>query len=271
MRALVRDHLAGLDLPFEVRTFAETVWADYLTTLHREPGPESDAWRGALATLDDLLWSIVIKERTAQKARLTKMIPALIAGLRRGCTTLSVEPERAKSFFDALYALHMAALKPAPSCASAASRRTGALGASSPRASPPRAPIANVHDFVSEMAVGTWLTFGGGTTPVNARLSWVSPLRSKYVFTSRSRTQAYVFSPEELAWELGSGRAALVVEPVPLFDRAVSAALDSLAAKRPPQRPLPDGLPEIGPWRQPTWRRRNSSVRSRASFAAAAS
>ena len=95
-------------------------------------------------------------------------------------------------------------------------------------------PRANVHDFVGEMAVGTWLAFGRGAEAVNARLSWVSPLRSKYVFTSRSRTQAFVFSPEELAWELGSGRAALVVEPVPLFDRAVSAALDTLAASRAP-------------------------------------
>jgi len=89
------------------------------------------------------------------------------------------------------------------------------------------------------MAVGTWLTFGGVAEvlpAVNARLSWVSPLRSKYVFTSRSRAQAYVVSPEELAWELGTGRATLVVEPVPLFDRAVSAALDSLAAKRPPEK-----------------------------------
>jgi hypothetical protein len=94
-----------------------------------------------------------------------------------------------------------------------------------------------VHDFVSEMAVGTWLTFGPGDAAVNARLSWVSPLRSKYVFTSRSRTRAYVFSPEELAFELGSGRASLVVEPVPLFDRAVSAALDSLAARKPPSPP----------------------------------
>ena len=83
------------------------------------------------------------------------------------------------------------------------------------------------------MAVGTWLTFGTGAAAFNARLSWVSPLRSKYVFTSRSRTQAYAFSPEELAFELGSGRAALVVEPVPLFDRAVSAALDTLAARKP--------------------------------------
>ena len=103
VRALVRDHLAGLELPFLVRTFAETVWADYLTVLHKNPGPESDAWHAALATLDDLLWSIVVKERTAQKAHLTKMIPGLISGLRRGCTAVAVESERAKSFFDALY------------------------------------------------------------------------------------------------------------------------------------------------------------------------
>jgi hypothetical protein len=109
------------------------------------------------------------------------------------------------------------------------------VAADAPVASESRSP-ANIHDFVSEMAVGTWLTIGEGDAAVNARLSWVSPLRTKYVFTSRSRTQAYVFSPEDLAWELGTGRAALVVEPVPLFDRAVSAALDSLAARRPPEK-----------------------------------
>lgn len=244
VRALVRDHLAGLELPFLVRTFAETVWADYLTALHKSPGPESDAWRGALTTLDDLLWSIVVKERTAQKAHLTKMIPGLITGLRRGCTAVAVDSERAKSFFDALYGLHMAALKPgAVAVAAVAPARTAGDGA--PATTQAQAPVpqstalaapVNVHDFVSEMAVGTWLTFGIGATPVNARLSWVSPLRSKYVFTSRSRTQAFVFSPEELAFELGTGRASLVVEPVPLFDRAVSAALDSLAAKRPQQK-----------------------------------
>ena len=42
------------------------------------------------------------------------------------------------------------------------------------------------------------------------------------------------FTPEELAWKLGNGKASLVVEPVPLFDRAVSAALDTLAARNRP-------------------------------------
>lgn len=235
VRALVRDRLAGLDVPFDVRAFVETIWSDYLTTLYRDGGSGSVAWRGALATLDDLLWSIVVKERTAQRVKLTKMVPALVAGLRRGCAAVVAEDERAKPFFEALYRLHMAAIKPAAAARPTIDRKGPAPSAAQPSVSPAAAalPAANVHDFVTEMAVGTWLAFGTGAAAVNARLSWVSPLRSKYVFTSRSRTQAFVFTPEDLAWELGSGRASLVVEPVPLFDRAVSAALDTLAAARP--------------------------------------
>ena len=64
-------------------------------------------------------------------------------------------------------------------------------------------------------------------------MTWVSPKRTKYIFTSRARGKAFLFTPEELAWEINAGNVALLLEPVPLFDRAVSAALDSLAAQRP--------------------------------------
>jgi len=82
------------------------------------------------------------------------------------------------------------------------------------------------------MVVGTWLTFYRDGKTINARLSWVSPLRTKYIFTTRSRVQAIAVSPEELAWQLSEGTARLIVEPVPLFDRAVSSALDELAAQK---------------------------------------
>jgi hypothetical protein len=42
-----------------------------------------------------------------------------------------------------------------------------------------------------------------------------------------------MLTPEELAYQLGSGTARLVLEPVPMWDRAVSAALDTLAARKP--------------------------------------
>src|SRR5262249_43093508 len=94
-------------------------------------------------------------------------------------------------------------------------------------------PVDNVHDFVGEMVVGTWVAFERERGLLNARLSWVSPMRTKYIFTTRSRGQALVVAPEELAWQLSEGTASLIVEPVPLFDRAVSSAIDELAAKQP--------------------------------------
>lgn len=226
----IRDKLSGIEVPFEVRSFLETTWVDHLGALRKREGAGSEAVARAHKVVDDLLWSITAKERSAQKARLTKMVPALVAGLRAGSQAVAAPAERTRPFFESLYGLHMAAIKPA------------AAQAESAAAAPAAAPVhglpatVNIHDFVADMVLGTWLAFETAEERVNARLHWISPLRTRYVFTSRLRAKAFVFTPEELAWQLGSGKAALVMEPVPLFDRAVSAALDRIAAARPPEK-----------------------------------
>ena len=235
VRAFLRDRLAGIDLPYEVRGFVETTWADYLASLRREHGAEGEATRAAEKTLDDLLWSIVAKERSAQKARLTKMIPSLIGALRKGALAVGASPERSRSFLEALYQLHIAAIKSVKDAPPPAAPGGTDAPAAAPPAEPPPLPKVGVHDYVNEMAVGTWLAFSKEDKTINARLTWVSPLRTKYLFTSRSRARAFVYTPEELAYEINAGLVTLVVEPVPLFDRAVSAALDSLGARQPPQ------------------------------------
>ncbi len=214
-------------------------------------GTKGDAWGRGVRTLDDLLWSLTAKERSAQKARLAKLVPVMIRNLRAGAAAVNVGDERIKPLLDAMYQLHMAAIKPAatpstddartpdtiapPAGATVAGVETAAV--EKPMADMSAAPasrIPNVHDFVAEMVVGTWLAFGEGDQTVNARLAWISPLRSKYLFTTRERSRAIVATPEDLAWQLGAGKASLIVEPVPLFDRAVSAALDTLAAQKRP-------------------------------------
>ncbi|HEX4522889.1 MAG TPA: DUF1631 family protein [Casimicrobiaceae bacterium] len=240
VRALIRDKLSGLDVPFDVRSFSETIWADYLTNVRLAQGAEGEEWRRGVRTLDDLLWSLTAKERTAQKARLAKLVPGMIRNLRAGAAAVNIGDERVKPLLDAMYQLHMAAIKPAsaddvpPPAATADAAGGGkAEAVARVQAVAPAPRIANVHDFVAEMVVGTWLAFGQGDKTVNARLSWISPMRSKYLFTTRERSRAIVATPEDLAWQLGAGKATLIVEPVPLFDRAVSAALDTLAAQKP--------------------------------------
>ncbi len=229
VRALIRDKLTGIRVPFEVRGFAETIWVDYLTLVRERDGTESEAWNGGVKTLDDLLWSIAAKERNAQKARLTKMVPGLIRSLRSGGAEVQVRDDRMQPFLEAVYQLHMAAIRPK------AERAVAELTEAETANVPMLTKVVNVHDFVGEMVVGTWLAFDDDGRTINARLSWVSPMRTKYIFTTRSRGRALAVSPEELAWQLRDGSARLIVEPVPLFDRAVSSALDELAANKPGQ------------------------------------
>jgi len=225
VRTLIRDKLTGITIPFEVRGFAETIWSDYLTQVRQGEGAESDAWRNGVKILDDLLWSITAKERNAQKTRLAKMVPALIRGLRSGGAVVQVREDRLQPFLEAVYELHIAAIRP--------QAEPSPAGESIAATVPTPTKIVNVHDFVAEMVVGTWLAFDHDGRTISARLSWVSPMRTKYIFTSRSRGHALAVSPEELAWQLRDGTARLIVEPVPLFDRAVSSALDELAARKP--------------------------------------
>jgi hypothetical protein len=227
VRALIRDKLTGIKVPFEVRGFAETIWVDYLTLVRERDGADSEAWCGGVKTLDDLLWSIAAKERNAQKARLTKMVPGLVRNLRSGGAEVQVRDDRMQPFLEAVYQLHIAAIRPKASLVADLTE-----AAAETANVPTLTKVVNVHDFVGEMVVGTWLAFDDEGRTINARLSWISPMHTKYIFTTRSRGRALAISPEELAWQLRDGTARLIVEPVPLFDRAVSSALDELAASK---------------------------------------
>ncbi len=228
VRMLIRDKLAGADVSFDVRAFVGTVWADYLTRLRMTDGADGDSYAAAVKTIDDMLWSILAKERTSQKARLSKMIPPLVRSLRAGGAAAQVADEKMKRFLDTLYALHIAAIKPGMAETIEPSH------AASPAAASMLAekPVRNFHDFVADIVLGTWFAFDKNETRVKARLSWISPLRFTYVFITRSGLEVMVFTPEELAWELSTGEAALILEPVPLFDRAISDALEFLAEQK---------------------------------------
>jgi len=230
VRALIRNKMAGADVPIAIRSFADMVWANYLTQIRRTEGSDSASFSAAVETLDNLLWSIAVKPRTGQKSRLSKMIPLLVRNLRSGGAAVEVSDEKIQRFLDTLYELHIAAIKPQATPGTAGSGTSIATGSSS-ASGPPQS--RNVYDLVVDVVSGTWFSFDrGGGRWVHARLGWISPTRSSYIFAGRAGSEIITRSPEELAAEMGLCKASLVAEPVPLFDRAVSAALEYLAARR---------------------------------------
>jgi hypothetical protein len=194
-------------------------------------------YKVACATLDELLWSLTAKERHAQRRRVAAMIPGLMVALRQGCTSVGLSREHTADFFDALFHLHLGVLKQTEEVARSAS----AVADASPKGAtedtrPARQPTdsKSLYDFVSEMIVGSWIAFVEGQRETVGRLWWVSPMRTRYVFSDRAVTHGKVLSPEQLAHELEAGTASVVVEPIPLFERAVSAAFDAVGGRRDP-------------------------------------
>ena len=86
-----------------------------------------------------------------------------------------------------------------------------------------------------EMKVGTWVEFTDANTgsKERAKLSWISPISSKYLFVNRKGLKVSDKTVFALAAEIRRGHA-VVLEEVPLFDRALDAIVERLKAAHAP-------------------------------------
>jgi hypothetical protein len=81
---------------------------------------------------------------------------------------------------------------------------------------------------VRDLRLGSWIEFSDETgSPERAKLSWISPISSKYLFVNRRGLKVCDKTVATLAIEMRRG-SAVVLEEVPLFDRALDAIVARL-------------------------------------------
>ncbi|MEP6939819.1 MAG: DUF1631 domain-containing protein [Rudaea sp.] len=88
---------------------------------------------------------------------------------------------------------------------------------------------------VNAMKVGTWIEFNNPATGMRerAKLSWISPISSKYLFVDRKGLKVADKTITELAAEFSAGRATMLDDSMPLFDRALTAVVERLKTFQP--------------------------------------
>ena len=93
----------------------------------------------------------------------------------------------------------------------------------------PETEIRDEHyEIARAIKVGTWVEFRHDESRAErAKLSWISPISSKYLFVNRKGLKVADKTVWALAAELRIGRA-LMLEDVPLFDRALDAIVERL-------------------------------------------
>ncbi|HEY0180476.1 MAG TPA: DUF1631 domain-containing protein, partial [Dokdonella sp.] len=277
-RTAAREILKRIDersLPPVVHSVLARPWANYLVLTLLRHGESSDEWKNALRFADEFVWSAQPKTSESELARLRALLPQLEKALRHGLATVAYHDSDIKQLMQELSAFYRrlldgqpvetktakeviaVAAAPEPDPAEAAAAPTVAAAApaaatpspveeivlsSAPAEAEPVEAYPEDDEFlraVRELKVGTWIEFADESgNRERAKLSWISPISSKYLFVNRRGLKVCDKTVYALAAELRHG-SAIVLEEVPLFDRALDAIVARLRGAGDAPQPVP--------------------------------
>lgn len=205
-------------LPEQVKEFIEVAWQPHLQDALLEQGKDSGEYAKAVEALDELIWSVSPKEQPAERAQLSQRVPSLVKRLREGLKSLS--NETVTPFFDKLFEVHSGLLR----------------GAKPEYVEPEALPEASndtsfdpFRELVKQIERNQWIEIGDEKGSLTyAKLAWVSPQGTTFLFTTRHGRKAASLSPDELAEWFRTDKARMI-ESEPIVDRALAGMFQTTA------------------------------------------
>lgn len=218
-----------------VETFLEDKWMSVLTLAYTIRDEKPQAVDNAIKTMDDLCWSVKPKITMEERKEFIARLPGIIAILNKWLDAIKwTAPERA-AFFEELAKCHAsivrAPLEMSPErrleivlavAKRAAERRLARQAQQQPEPVPD-----HFEEQVKSLERGAWLRFAiKANTTMKARLAWVSPMHSHFIFSTRDKVEALAMSDQELAATLREARAQVLSMPG-VVGRALTEALSA--------------------------------------------
>lgn len=219
-----------------VEVFLDTQWVRVLTLAHSVADSKPEALANACKTMDDLIWSLRPKNNADDRKSLLRKLPALLSMLNSWLNALKWDGEGRVQFFSSLAQRHAAIVR-APLERSARIQVEMAVNAAQKaidRRFDRRAremekmPVDQFGHLANTISRGQWVEFTRNNgAAVKFKLAWVSPQRSRFIFTSRTGGNAFSYTPDELADALRN-QTAQIMPITSVVDRALAVALDDI-------------------------------------------
>lgn len=249
----ILSRISGRNLPTLLRGVLTRPWANYLVLIVLRQGVESPEFRAAVHFVDDFVATIDPPRGDAERTQYKAALASIEKHLRAGLTTVAFQEPDIDRLLVELWKFWRQQLgEPAPAAPveEPAMDPAAVLGvnADAQPAITDAAPDADddldsdemsvdvdadTLQAVRDLKVGSWVEFVDDTgTRERAKLSWISPISGKYLFVNRRGLKVADRTAVQLASELLSGRA-MILEEVPLFDRALDAIVDRLRNAQP--------------------------------------
>lgn len=232
--------LRGQVLPQVVLHMLVQGWSQVMLLALLKHGEASAPWRGALATLDTLLGSIVPHHDPIAREQLLQRVPGLLKALRDGLAGVALDSTVTREFFQQLQLLHLRA------CTG-----PGTPGSDTPLAEvrveedivlvlaeeQACAPLRPLDDLVQPLRqvqrlhLGAWIEVRDEDQALRCKLVARLDSSDRLVFANRSGLKVREWSAVGLAQALRRGDARLLDDGL-LFERALQSVLDDLRQRQ---------------------------------------
>ncbi|WP_044872143.1 DUF1631 domain-containing protein [Pseudomonas sp. LFM046] len=259
----LNQRLLGRTLPEVVVRLLQEAWSKVLLLVCLKHGAESEEWRAALQTMDDLVWSVEPHEAPEARARLLELVPGLLKSLRDGLASAAFDPFATSEFFSQLEALHVQAFqrfrKPEPVEVADDGLESPPLLLDLPTESAPEEEAAPVMvavveeivliapgeaqaqepeisladdeealGFVDHLRVGSWVEFQEDEEhKLRCKLAALIKPTGKYIFVNRTGMKVLEKTRMGLAVEFRRSAIRLLDDAL-LFDRALESVIGNL-------------------------------------------
>ncbi len=258
-------------LPPVMRGVLARPWANYLVLTLLRHGPDSSEWKEGLRFAGQFVWSALPKTTESERTRLREMLPWFEQILREGLAAVAYHEKDVTRLLHELSQLYRGLLgnstnppfaeaeladterdlsesdtaqaaveAPAPSDGEANESSAEAAieeivletAANEGSAEENYGPDDEFLQNARALKIGTWLeiTDEAGNSE-RAKLSWISPISSRYLFVNRRGLKVCDKTVYALAAELRRG-SSVVLASAPLFDRALGAIVERLRQGR---------------------------------------
>lgn len=217
------ESLAPFLLPF-----LSIQWREVLArALYDEPADGQTAaqvYAQAQATMKNLIWSTLPKTTAEQRRELVGALPSLVRQLNLGLDDIAWDGKPRAEFTRRLIATHTLAIRltqPAPLDTGSAALEVQEGQAAMQKLDERRAArnFGSEDEFDAQaqgLKRGVWFEVTlAEDTKTRSRLSWISPMRTRFLFTNREGFDAFVRSEREVAAMLRLGTLrTLDAEPI---------------------------------------------------------
>jgi len=220
-------------VPF-LKPFLTTEWRQVIAAAWMREDSEPGRWNSTLQTMDQLIWSTQPKTTSEDRKALVAVLPELVRILNVELDAIEWFGDPRATFTRRLIGTHMLAIRmkaPPPVDTHSAALEESAGEAAMEALDQRRATQLTVQDpsamddfdaSAQLLTRGVWFEVAEpGATPHRCRLSWVSPMRTRFLFTNREGFDAFVRSEREVAHMLRLGHLQLL-EQAPIVERALN-------------------------------------------------